>query len=70
MNHFYGNKRNHFWVVCMGLVLVSLLCGGCEPLRKKFIRQKKQDKEISGTIPILEPIDYPEKIHSSAEDYQ
>ena len=70
MNHFYGNKRNYFWVVCAGLLSVLVAAGGCEPLRKKFIRQKKQDKELSGTIPILEPIDYPEKIHSPAGDYR
>lgn len=39
---------------------------GCEPLRKKFTRQKKAPvgQEI---LPVLEPIDYPEKIEAPAD---
>ncbi len=43
---------------------------GCEPLRKKFMRKKKEEKE-SGILPVLEPVDYPaKKIYSSLEQYQ
>ena len=71
MNKFLGNKRCSGWVICIGLLSVALIAGGCEPLRKKFIRQKKKDQRgLSETIPILEPIDYPEKIHSASEDYK
>ena len=55
--------------VCLGgmitvFLLVTLGLSGCQPLRKKFIRQKKKDKEDSELTPILEPIEYPEKVHS------
>ena len=70
MNKFLGNRRCPVWVIFICLLSVSLIAGGCEPLRKKFTRQKKKDQETSATIPILEPIDYPEKIHSPSGDYK
>ena len=54
---------------CFFLVL-SFSLSGCEPLRKKFIRKKKKEKEETAeTIPILEPVDYPEKIHTVDDLY-
>ena len=68
MNKFLGNKRCSMRIIFICLLSVSLIAGGCEPLRKKFTRQKKKDQETSAIIPILEPIDYPEKVHSSSGD--
>ncbi|MBF0385710.1 MAG: hypothetical protein HQL27_07535 [Candidatus Omnitrophica bacterium] len=50
---------------------VSFLCltiQGCEPLRKKFVRQKKKDQG-SEVVPVLEPITYPPRTESSKEMY-
>src|SRR3989338_2994584 len=60
------NKRCFLWV---SVFFLWLIAGGCEPLRKKFTRQKKKDQENSAFIPILDPIDYPEKVYSPAQDY-
>ena len=70
MKKFFGDKRCSLWIPFICLLSVSLIAGGCEPLRKKFTRQKKKDQETSATIPILEPIDYPEQIHSPSGDYK
>lgn len=68
--NFGRNKRLFVWVSVVLLVSVSFLAGGCEPLRKKFTRQKKKDQEGPAFIPILDPIDYPEKVYSPAQDYR
>ena len=60
-------KKAVVWF-CLCLFVIS--AAGCEPLRKKFIRQKKKDKENSGIQPILDPIDYPAATHSAMERYQ
>jgi hypothetical protein len=52
--------------LCMAVVVSS---AGCEPLRKKFTRQKKKDKETSDFIPVLEPVDYPVKQYGAKEAY-
>ena len=70
MSYFCRNKRNFFFTVFICLLSVSVLAGGCTPLRKKFIRQKKKDQETSEIVPILEPIDYPDVIHTAVEDYK
>lgn len=57
-------------VVWSCLCLFVMSCAGCEPLRKKFIRQKKKDKEDSRIQPILNPIDYPPATHSAMERYE
>lgn len=67
---FGRNKRLFVWVSVVLLLSVSLIAGGCEPLRKKFTRQKKKDLESSAFVPILDPIDYPEKVYSPAQDYK
>jgi hypothetical protein len=51
------------------LVGVTLLSAGCEPLRKKFRRQKKEVKKEE-FIPVLDPIDYPPSRVSSVEKYK
>jgi hypothetical protein len=49
---------------------VATLTSGCEPLRKKFVRQKKKDGESAEFIPVLDPVDYPNKVESTAEAYR
>lgn len=61
--------------VCLGglagvFLLVTLGSSGCQPLRKKFIRQKKKDQQESEMTPILEPLDYPEKVYSPEDLYK
>ena len=53
------------------LCMVFLTLSGCAPLRKKFTRQKKKDRQADPRfIPVLDPIDYPEKIYSAEEKYK
>ena len=52
-------------------LVAALGLSGCEPLRKKFIRQKKKEKgESMETLPILEPLEYPEKVYSPEDLYK
>ena len=53
------------------LVMFFITMAGCEPLRKKFTRQKKKDQnEGTKFIPVLDPIEYPAKVESPAEAYK
>lgn len=60
-----------WWLsACALCLVVTVMCTGCEPLRKKFTRQKKKDKEATGDfIPVLEPQEYPVKKYGSLEQY-
>ncbi len=55
-------------------VLIILLCAvifvveGCQPLRKKFTRKKKEDKRDE-VVAILNPIAYPEESDSAQKKY-
>ena len=63
------DRKNSF-VIFICLVAMIFSSVGCEPLRKKFVRKKKEEKE-SGIIPVLEPMDYaPKKMYSPLEQYQ
>ena len=65
----YFSRRNRLPVCVLCLVTVLFLTG-CEPLRKKFTRQKK--KNITGTeefIPVLEPEEYPVKQYGPQDAY-
>lgn len=54
-----------------GLCVVFSVLSGCAPLRKKFTRKKKEDRQVDQKfIPVLDPIDYPEKIYSAEENYK
>ena len=53
-------------VLC--LLLVVVMASGCETLRKKFTRKKKEDKKEK-FIPVLDPIDYPKALESPEEQY-
>lgn len=46
------------------LVIAVALTAGCEPLRKKFSRKKKKVEETAESLPILDPVDYPDKIET------
>jgi hypothetical protein len=61
--------KSQSWLV-IGLCALVLISSGCQPLRKKFTRQKKKDKEVSDFVPVLEPVDYPAKIHGAKEAYE
>ncbi len=56
----------------VGLLIFLIILGisGCEPLRKKFIREKKKDKNSTGFIPVLSPIDYVKKSVSPQKQYR
>ena len=59
--------RNMICVLCV----LSFVLSGCQPLRRKFTRKKKEEKEAAGKfIPVLEPIDYPAKAYSLEGDYR
>jgi hypothetical protein len=66
-------KNNSGWwtmgvfVVCATFLMAGL--SGCEPLRKKFVRQKKKDKDGEQVTPILDPIDYPRAVATAEEQY-
>jgi hypothetical protein len=69
-------RTHHFKrIISVGLLILLFCIGtlplsGCTPLRNKFTRRKKKDEEQSQKfIPVLEPIDYPEKTYSSLERY-
>jgi len=73
MNHKRHNRKRVFpglVYICCFCVLV-LTTSSCEPLRRKFTRKKKKDRgESQKFIPVLEPVDYPEKTYSSLEKYK
>lgn len=53
--------------LCVAMIVVS---SGCAPLKKKFIRQKKKDKEAaSDFVPVLEPEVYPVKTLGPGDIY-
>ena len=61
--------KSRFWVFVMCMVVLSASLSGCEPLRKKFTKKKKEAKEEE-FIPILDPIDYPPSRISAVEKYR
>ncbi len=70
-----NDKKHHFqksFSVFIGCICVVVLTvSGCTPLRKKFTRKKKDDGGQSQKfIPVLEPIDYPEKVYLPLEKYK
>ena len=66
-------NKNYFqrWVrhsLILFLVVAVGVTTGCEPLRKKFVRKKK-DEEIEKPEVILDPQNYPAKIKTVLEAY-
>ncbi len=68
MNKMY--LHNFRWVVAFLLVFVVGTTSGCETLRKKFTRRKKNQVIENQQVAILDPIDYPDKVKSSDQAYQ
>ncbi len=52
------------------LVVTISLTTGCEPLRKKFVRQKKKTDIQEEAIPLFSPQEYPENKKSSTDVYR
>ncbi len=69
-NRRLRNQRTVFVFFLLGLFCLTTLMTGCEPLRKKFTRKKKVGKENLEYEPILDPIEYPEKVYDPKADYR
>lgn len=64
------NERRRWLSACAVCLTITVLLTGCEPLKKKFVRQKKKDKEGTGDfIPVLQPEDYPAPKHGPEDAY-
>ena len=59
-------RRWSVFVCC--LLTVVFLSEGCQPLRKKFTRKKKETKKEF--VPVLTPIDYPRASESAPDRYK
>jgi hypothetical protein len=62
--------HNFRWVVVLMLVFAVGTTSGCETLRKKFTRRKKNQVVQNEQVAILDPIDYPDKVKSADQAYQ
>ncbi|MBF0479262.1 MAG: hypothetical protein HQL26_07240 [Candidatus Omnitrophica bacterium] len=60
-------KKQHILIVLLA-GMICLTCAGCETLKKKFVRSKKEAQENT-VEPILDPVDYPAKVVSAREQY-
>ncbi len=61
-----GRRMSVLWLLI--IFLFSVMLSSCEPLRKKFVREKKRDR-IVREEPILEPMAYPRKPYDVYSDY-
>ena len=52
------------------VLVVAIVTGGCEPLRKKFTRKKTKGTEETAEAPILEPMEYPKKVYHPEDLYK
>lgn len=67
-----NNVTSRRWLltVCVLCLAFTVTLTGCEPLKKKFVRQKKKDKQTDDKfIPVLEPEVYEVKEVGPFEDY-
>lgn len=57
-------------MLCSVLAFLVFMTGtmGCEPLRKKFVRKKKE--RTSAVVPVLEPVEYPPEQYSADSLYR
>ena len=68
MLNVYRSRR--MMVTVVAVLAMSLSLSACEPLRKKFIRQKKKNAvQDNNFIPILEPQEYPAPENNPKENY-
>lgn len=66
------NMTDRRWVsrVCFLCLALAVTFTGCAPLKKKFMRQKKKDKETNENfIPVLEPEEYQVRQVGPFEEY-
>ncbi len=66
-------KSNAFkaYALIACLVVTSISFSACEPLRKKFTRQKKKDASADQDfIPVLEPQEYPSVQQDPVQNYK
>ena len=62
--------RRNLLLMCALCLVVTLVSSGCEPLRKKFTRQKKKNQAVNDKfIPVFEPEEYPVKQYGAQEAY-
>ncbi len=62
------SRSRQRYVLGVCLLLCFFLLEGCEPLRKKFIRKKKQDDTYKGEV-IFEPVDYSPENFTAEQNY-
>ncbi len=65
-----GTKVGFIYGLCFCLLSASIVFGGCESLHRKFTRKKKKEVEQSQDIPVLEPMEYPQKISTPEDVYR
>jgi hypothetical protein len=65
----HNSKMRSSFTIIICFTLAAFFLTGCQPLRKKFVRQKKKDKE-EDIIPVLNPIDYEPSRVSPKERYE
>ncbi len=67
MNNIF---RRSWFSVCVVCLAAVVLLTGCEPLRKKFTRQKKKSDAVNQKfIPVLDPEEYHVKQYGAEESY-
>ncbi len=57
------------WAVILLVGFFTMTAAGCEPLRKKFTRKKKENVETE-SLPVLDPVIYPDVVKTSDQIYQ
>lgn len=72
MNRWLRQKGilNHLSLSLFLMFLSCAIFSGCEPLRKKFIRQKKKSEDINQVMPVLVPEEYPAPVQTRQEQYR
>ena len=65
----FARRINNVLPLISCLLIVALLSGGCQPLKQKFIRKKKEKSTRSEFVPVLDPIDYGPATISAKERY-
>ncbi len=64
-------RRSKLLLSIIAIVVMSVSLSACEPLRKKFTRQKKKDRmENKDFVPVLEPLEYPAPADNPKENYK
>lgn len=68
---FKSKHQTINFLLITALLGASLSLTGCESFRKKFKRDKKKtDAQRIASLPVLEPMDYPDKDYSPEDKYK